>query len=91
MEGVAALTAKYFPGSGAELRIGGIGASALAEKYGTPLFVYDRGILDAKWNALRAALPSRFSISYSVKANPNRAFLEYFLEKGAGLESRRRR
>jgi len=86
MEGVAALTAKYFPGSGAELRIGGIGARSLAEKYGTPLFVYDRGILDAKWNALRAALPSRFSISYSVKANPNRAFLEYFLEKGAGLE-----
>ena len=59
---------------------------ALADKYGTPLFIYDRSVLDAKWNQLRVALPARFAVSYSVKANPNRAFLEYFLEKGAGLE-----
>jgi diaminopimelate decarboxylase len=83
---VAELTAKYFPDSRAELRMGGLSVRALAEKYGTPLFVYDAGVLDAKWNQLRTALPARFSISYSVKANPNRAFLEYFLEKGAGLE-----
>jgi diaminopimelate decarboxylase len=66
--------------------MGGLPVRALAEKYGTPLFIYDRGVLDSKWNQLRAALPARFAISYSVKANPNRAFLEYFLEKGAGLE-----
>jgi diaminopimelate decarboxylase len=83
---VATLTAKYYPDSIAELRMGGLSVRSLAEKYGTPLFIYDRGVLDAKWNQLRAALPSRFSISYSVKANPNRSFLEYFLEKGAGLE-----
>ncbi|MGA8073423.1 MAG: type III PLP-dependent enzyme [Candidatus Acidiferrales bacterium] len=66
--------------------MGGLSVRSLAEKYGTPLFIYDRSILDAKWNQLRAALPARFAVSYSVKANPNRAFLEYFLEKGAGLE-----
>ena len=66
--------------------MGGVSVRSLAEKYGTPLFIYDRGVLDAKWNQLRAALPSRFAISYSVKANPNRSFLEYFLQKGAGLE-----
>ncbi len=86
MGDVAELTAKYFPDSGAELRMGGLSVRSLAEKYCTPLFIYDRGVLDAKWNLLRAALPARFAISYSVKANPNRAFLEYFLEKGAGLE-----
>ncbi|HUJ80861.1 MAG TPA: hypothetical protein VLW83_03205, partial [Candidatus Acidoferrales bacterium] len=86
MGDVAELTAKYFSDSGAELRMGGLSVRSLAEKYGTPLFVYDRGVLDAKWNLLRTALPARFAISYSVKANPNRAFLEYFLEKGAGLE-----
>lgn len=86
MGDVATLTAKYFPDSVAELRMGGITVRTLAEKYGTPLFIYDRGVLDAKWNQLRSALPARFSISYSVKANPNRSFLEYFLEKGAGLE-----
>jgi diaminopimelate decarboxylase len=83
---VAEITAKYFLDSGAELRMGGLPVRALAEKYGTPLFIYDRAVLDSKWNQLRAALPARFAISYSVKANPNRAFLEYFLEKGAGLE-----
>jgi diaminopimelate decarboxylase len=66
--------------------MGGLSVRSLAEKYGTPLFIYDRGVLDAKWNQLRAALPARFAISYSVKANPNRAILECFLEKGAGLE-----
>ncbi len=86
MGSVAELTAKYFPDSRAELRMGGLSVRALAEKYGTPLFIYDRSVLDAKWNQLRSALPARFSISYSVKANPNRAILEYFLEKGAGLE-----
>ena len=86
MSDVATIVAKYFPDSAAELRMGGLSVRALAEKYGTPLFVYDRAVLDAKWNQLRAALPARFSISYSVKANPNRALLEYFLEKGAGLE-----
>src|SRR5208282_3046595 len=31
-------------------------------------------------------LPPRFAISYSVKANPNPAFLRFFLENGCGLE-----
>ncbi len=39
-----------------------------------------------KWTRLRNALPPRFAISYSVKANPNRAFLQHFLAKGCGLE-----
>jgi diaminopimelate decarboxylase len=83
---VAALKAKYFSSSRAELEVGGLAIRALAEEYGTPLFVYDRRALDIRWNELRAALPKRFSISYSVKANPTRAILEYFVEKGAGLE-----
>jgi len=33
-----------------------------------------------------ATLPKRFEICYSVKANPNPAFLKFFREKGCGLE-----
>jgi len=69
-----------------ELLIGRIPVSGIAERHGTPLFVYDRAILERKYERLRGALPNRFSISYSVKANPNPAFLEFFLAKGAGLE-----
>lgn len=54
-----------------ELAIAGRLASALvAEAGGTPLFVYDRALLDARVAQLRAALPCRVGINYAVKANP---------------------
>ncbi len=86
MDRVAELIARYFPGAGAELRLGGIEVSELAARYGTPLFVYDTEVLDRKWTLLRTALPPEFAIAYSVKANPNREILRYFLAKGAALE-----
>jgi diaminopimelate decarboxylase len=86
MDNVASLIGRLFPASGAELQLAGVAASTLAKKYGTPLFVYDRGVLDQKWNLLRNTLPSEFSIYYSVKANPNQVILKHFLSKGAGLE-----
>ncbi len=81
-----ALIGKYFSAADGELRIGGVQVTALAAKYGTPLFVYDRQVLEQKWNQLRGALPPEFSICYSVKANPNRTILQFFLGKHAGLE-----
>jgi diaminopimelate decarboxylase len=72
--------------SGSELTIGGIAISKLAEQYGTPLFVYDAGIMDRQLAALRAALPAVFNIHYSVKANPNPSILSHFLANGCGLE-----
>jgi diaminopimelate decarboxylase len=72
--------------SAGELLIGGVTASSLAARHGTPFFLYDRNIIERKYAALRAALPNRFAISYSMKANPNPAFLKFFLEQGCGLE-----
>jgi diaminopimelate decarboxylase len=69
-----------------ELLVGGLTVSSLAARYGTPIFLYDQSVLERKYAALRNALPPRFSISYSVKANPNPAFLKFFLSKGCGLE-----
>ena len=82
----AALTAKYFPRSGDSLVIGNSEISQLAKTYGTPIFIYDRAVLDFKHDALRAALPKRFSIYYSVKANPSSAVVKHFLSRGCGLE-----
>jgi diaminopimelate decarboxylase len=76
----------YFAVSAGELVIGGVPATSLAAKYGTPLFVYDREIIDRKLTLLRNTLPAEFTISYSVKANPNRAILQHFLARGCGLE-----
>jgi diaminopimelate decarboxylase len=86
MDQAARLVERYFSAPSGELAIGKCVVSALANHYGTPLFVYDRSVIDKKWALLREALPREFSICYSVKANPNRTILECFLAKGAGLE-----
>jgi diaminopimelate decarboxylase len=81
-----ALAKRYFGISNGELLIGGTSVSAFAEAYGTPAFVYDRVILDQRLDALRQALPARFSVCYSMKANPNQTILRHFLSRGCGLE-----
>ncbi len=82
----ALLTAKYFPRSGESLVIGDFSANQLAEMYGTPMFIYDRAVLDMKYEALRAALPERIAIYYSIKANPSPAVVKHFLSRGCGIE-----
>ena len=69
-----------------ELLVGGMKISLLAARYGTPLFVFDRDVVEQKYLALRDALQGQFAINYSVKANPNPAFLQFFLERDCGLE-----
>jgi diaminopimelate decarboxylase len=76
----------YWKSADNELLAGGVSISSIIARHGTPIFVYDRGILERKYAALRNTLPHKFKICYSVKANPNPAFLRFFLEKGCGLE-----
>jgi diaminopimelate decarboxylase len=85
MELVTNLLTRCFNSQESVLHVGGRSITSLAERYGTPLFVYDRSVLDQKLNALRAALP-QFEIYYSVKANPNLAILRHFVLRGCGLE-----
>lgn len=80
------LLQKYFAVSRGELLVGGVRISSLAEQYGTPAFIYDRSVIDKKIDLLRDALPAKFVIFYSVKANPSRAVLRHFLSRGCGLE-----
>ena len=77
---------RHFGQKNGELLIGGTPVTQLAEQHGTPLFVYDRGVLKEKLELLRASLPSRFDVYYSIKANPNQSILEFFLSQGCGLE-----
>jgi diaminopimelate decarboxylase len=80
------LIARHFSGSGAELCMGGVAVGDVVAQHGTPVFVYDRQVLEATWARLRSTYPSSFSIAYSVKANPNPAILRHFVAKGAPLE-----
>lgn len=53
-----------------ELAIGGRKVSELVAESGTPLFVYDGALIEARVSALRAALPERLGLHYAMKANP---------------------
>ncbi len=76
----------YWKSADGELLVGGLTVSSIVARHGTPVFIYDRDTVQRKYATLRSALPQRFAISYSVKANPNPAFLRFFLERGCGLE-----
>ncbi len=61
-----------------QLAVGGIPVERLAARVGsTPFFAYDRGLLDARVTAVRAALPTEIKLSYAVKANPMPAVIQH--------------
>ncbi|MDH3591164.1 MAG: type III PLP-dependent enzyme [Planctomycetota bacterium] len=80
------LVQEYFGVLDGELAVGGHKVSALAAAYGTPLFVYDAAILRRRLAMLRAAVPERVDVYFSIKANPNPAVASVFVTEGAGLE-----
>jgi len=80
------LAQKCFDSRHGQLLIGGVPIGEITKAYGTPLFIYDRMVLERKYQLLRKTFPPEFSISYSMKANPNPAILKFFLSKGCGLE-----
>jgi diaminopimelate decarboxylase len=83
---VEKIVARFFGSQNGELCVGGLPVSRIAERHGTPLFVYAEAVLEQKLAALRATLPDRFSIHYSIKANPAQAIVQFFVARGCGLE-----
>jgi len=60
-----------FHGVDGELVVAGQKISAIiADAGATPLFVYDFGIVRARFAALRAAMPTELSLHFAMKANP---------------------
>lgn len=61
--------------------------SALAEQYGTPLYVYSRATLERHWHAFdQAAGDFPHLICYAVKANSNLAVLGVLARLGSGFD-----
>ncbi|HKI57640.1 MAG TPA: diaminopimelate decarboxylase [Trueperaceae bacterium] len=59
--------------------------TAIADRFGTPTYVYDLDRMGRRLAALQAALPGAV-ILYAVKANPNGAVLRSLASSGAGAE-----
>lgn len=67
-------------------RLAGLDPAELAERFGTPLYVYDLGVVDRQVAALRAALPAGFELAYAVKANPALAVVAHLGRLGLGAD-----
>lgn len=80
------LIAASFGERDGELLIGGMPVTALAEEFGTPLYVYDEAVMRGQLAELRTALGPDVDVYYSVKANPNPEIISIFTREGAGLE-----
>jgi diaminopimelate decarboxylase len=57
----------------------------IAERYGTPTYVYDLDVIEARVARLRAAFPEA-ELLYAVKANPCGAVLQHLAAAGLGAE-----
>jgi diaminopimelate decarboxylase len=80
---------ELFPDSAAieegELRVGGVRASDLAGRFGTPLVVYCEDTLRARAREVREAVPEAL-VLYGSKAFPNVAIMRLFAEEGVGAD-----
>ena len=60
---------------------------ALAEKYGTPLYVYDFDYIENRYSTLKDAFAGKKSmINYAVKANSNLSVIRHLAKLGAGAD-----
>ncbi len=69
------------------LQIEAVPLAAIAERFGTPTYVYSRQALEQAFDAYRHALAGRRAlVCYAVKANSNLGVLAMFAKLGAGFD-----
>jgi diaminopimelate decarboxylase len=69
------------------LHVESVSLEAIAEKFGTPCYVYSRAALEDGFRAFSEACGSRDTlICYAMKANSNLAILNLFARMGAGFD-----
>jgi diaminopimelate decarboxylase len=72
---------------GATLFLGGVRLSEIAERVGTPVYVYNAEVIRRQFRRLDEALaPVAHKICFAVKANSNLAVLRLFRDLGAGAD-----
>jgi diaminopimelate decarboxylase len=67
-------------------RLAGIAPAELADRFGSPLYVYDLDVVERQVASLRATLPARVELAYAVKANPALAVVDFIGRLGLGAD-----
>ena len=76
-----------FPYRGASLFAEGARLTDLADRFGTPLYVYSRAGIEGAWRAFDDALAGmRRRVCFAVKANSNLAVLDVLARLGSGFD-----
>ncbi|MBI2960634.1 MAG: diaminopimelate decarboxylase [Betaproteobacteria bacterium] len=74
-------------GENGTLGIEAVSLEAIAQRYGTPCWVYSRAAIEAAYRAFEQACAGRETlICYAVKANSNLAILNLFARLGSGFD-----
>jgi diaminopimelate decarboxylase len=77
----------HYPKSKSALHCEMVSLSSLAEKYGTPLYVYSAGQVLDRYQLFSNAFAHRdHLICYSVKANSNLSILKLLARRGSGFD-----
>lgn len=72
---------------GQRLHCEDVALDEIAERFGTPLYVYSRRAIEAAYEAYASALAGRRAlVCYAVKANSNLAVLDVLARLGAGFD-----
>ena len=71
----------------ARLFLEGVALADVAERFGTPCYVYSRAHIEAQWRAFDQAFGGRdHLVCYAVKANSNLAVLQLLARLGSGFD-----
>lgn len=77
----------FFSPRQGELHAEGVSLVGIADKFGTPCYVYSRAALTAAYEEFAAAFEGReHLVCYAVKANSNLAVLSLFARLGSGFD-----
>jgi diaminopimelate decarboxylase len=76
-----------FPVLRGELHVERVPLTTIAERFGTPCYVYSRAALEASYDAFAAAFAGiPHLVCYAMKANSNLAILNLLARRGAGFD-----
>ncbi len=77
----------FYRNKNGELNVQGIKIDALSAKYGTPLFIYDTGLMKERYEVFLSTVKNvKGNIHYAVKANDSVNIIKFFGKLGAGAD-----
>ena len=80
-------TSGFYRDENNELNVQGIKLESLTEKYGSPLFIYDTGLMKERYEVFQNTVKSvEGNIHYAVKANDSLNIIKFFGNLGSGAD-----